>query len=100
MHLQWFVVVIILVFVFLHLQFSLIDLFIGRWDYVEIAETKTGRSSRYCGWNPLTYIAESNDVTVRFVSDDSYEDRGFKFTISAIPGKLSNDHKLVMVLWV
>lgn len=51
-----------------------------RWDYVEIIE-RGGHPEihRYCGWDPVTYISASNHVTIRFRSDESYEDKGFSF---------------------
>ncbi|XP_045167324.2 mannan-binding lectin serine protease 1-like [Mercenaria mercenaria] len=54
------------------------------WDYVEITEGgAAGTPSRFCGWDPMKYITVSNEITLRFKSDVSYEDDGFKFVVES-----------------
>ncbi|KAL4227101.1 hypothetical protein ACF0H5_015075 [Mactra antiquata] len=53
------------------------------FDYLELDDTI---KSKFCGWEPLIYITSGSAINARFKSDNSYEDRGFTFTI--------NEHKV------
>ncbi|XP_060591459.1 uncharacterized protein LOC132746360 isoform X1 [Ruditapes philippinarum] len=54
------------------------------WDYVEITEKGVdGTTSKYCGWDPLTYITFGSKIQLQFKSDETYEDKGFKFIIES-----------------
>ncbi|XP_060602970.1 cubilin-like, partial [Ruditapes philippinarum] len=54
------------------------------WDYVEITEKGVdGTTSKYCGWDPLTYITFGSEIQLQFKSDVSYGYKGFKFIIDA-----------------
>lgn len=59
---------------------SIEQIFTFSWDYVEITENGQHPAiNRFCGWDPVTYISASNDVIIKFGSDDSYESKGFSF---------------------
>ncbi|XP_060591461.1 cubilin-like [Ruditapes philippinarum] len=60
-------------------------------DYVKITEKGfDGTTSRHCGFDPLTYITFGNIIQLQFKSDDSSENKGFKFTIKSVK-KFSDD---------
>ncbi|XP_060600702.1 bone morphogenetic protein 1-like [Ruditapes philippinarum] len=53
-------------------------------DYVEITEKGVGgTTSKYCGWDPLTYITFKSEIQLQFKSDVSFADMGFKFIIES-----------------
>lgn len=65
------------------------------WDYLEISESKDADvTSRFCGWEPMTYITADNEFTMRFKSDISYEYEGFSFTLQ------SKQSKVLIYLWM
>ena len=56
-----------------------------RWDYLQITEKGVdGVTHKFCGWDPLTYVTFSNEITLQFISDASFEDQGFKFIIESV----------------
>ncbi len=86
-----------------HLVFSAFSLETGsgadncEYDFVQIIDGSS--SSKYCGGSerPPFFLSKTNELTIRFVTDDAATDAGFSAAYKAVDGAYIHSHQKQMV---